>query len=143
MVLVDSDIFVLDLFYPNDPRTQANKRFLRRRISGKATTVFNVLEVCGIASFNKSTEDLKRLFYAFHQVYNLDVLYPMARSPFSEDFIKQFVAGTFSRILRKMAFGDALILSTAESHKISTLVTWNVRHFENRAAIRVVTPEGL
>jgi len=28
MILIDSDVFILDLFYPTDVRTEANKRFL-------------------------------------------------------------------------------------------------------------------
>ena len=53
MILIDSDVFVLDLFYPTDVRTRANKRFLDLDIAGRVTTIFNVLEICGIASFNK------------------------------------------------------------------------------------------
>ena len=142
MVLVDTDVFVLDLFYPTDPRARTNRRFIDRAVPKRATTIFNVLEVCGIASFNKSADDVKRLFYEFHQTYDLDVLYPNAPSPSSEDFLKRLVAGTFARILLKMNFSDALILATAESFNATTLVTWNVKYFENRTAIRIVTPEN-
>ena len=39
-----------------------------------------------------------------------------------------------------MNFNDALILATAESYGVSTLATWNVKHFEDRTAIKVQTP---
>ena len=141
MVLVDSDVFILDLFYPTDPRARTNRRFMDQAVPKRATTIFNVLEVCGIASFNKSADDVKRLFYEFHQTYGLDILYPNAPSPSSEDFLKRLVSGTFARILLKMNFNDALILDTAESFNATTLVTWNVKHFEHRTSIRIVTPE--
>ena len=141
MVLIDSDVFILDLFYPTDARAEANRTFLEIELPDRVTTVFNVLEICGIASFNKSTEDIEALFREFHQTYNLDILYPNAEFPSAGDLLKQLVSGTFARILRKMNFSDALILSVAESHAIRTLVTWNVKHFENRAEIRVLNPQ--
>lgn len=141
MILIDSDVFVLDLFYPADTRIEATRRFLEGEGGGRATTIFNVLEVCGIASFNRSSEDITRLFQAFHQIYDLDVLYPKVPAPFSEEILTHLVARTFVRVLRKMNFSDALILTTAESFNVSTLVTWNVKHFENRTTIQVITPE--
>lgn len=141
MILIDSDVFILDLFYPTDARTGANKQFLELDIAGRATTIFNVLEACGIASFNKSSEDIKQLFYAFHQTYNLDILYPKVMAPLPEDVLKHLVAMTFTRILLKMNFNDALILATAESFHVSTFVTWNIKHFETRTSIPITTPE--
>ena len=53
-VFIDTDIFVRDLRYPNDPLLEINQRFLEKVMSGKiaaTTSIFNVLEVCGILSF--------------------------------------------------------------------------------------------
>ena len=141
MVLIDSDVFVLDLFYPNDHRAPVNKAFIESAQTNRATPVFNVLEVCGIASFNKSTEDLKKLFFAFHQTYGLQVLYPTVRQASAQVLLKDLVAEVFTYILLKMNFNDALILSTAEAHGVSTLVTWNVKHFAERTRINVTNPE--
>jgi predicted nucleic acid-binding protein len=141
MVLIDSDVFILDLFFPSDPRTGANRRFIERDIAGRATTVFNALEVCGVASFKKSPEEVKRLFYDFHQIYNLDILYPDAPVAPSEALFMGLITGAFDRILSKMNFSDALILSVAESFDATTFVTWNIKHFEGRTPLRVVTPE--
>lgn len=141
MVLIDSDVFILDLFYPNDERASANKTFIDLEHIDRVTTIFNVLEVCGIASFNKSDEYLKKLFYAFHQTYNLQVLYPVAAQRSSQAFLKDLVADAFAHILYKMNFNDALILSTGEAHDVSALVTWNVKHFAERTRIKVLNPE--
>ena len=48
MDLLDSDIFVLDLRFPNDPRYSTNKLFLEAREVQRATTIYNLLEVCGL-----------------------------------------------------------------------------------------------
>lgn len=139
MVLVDSDVFVLDLFYPTDPRAPVNGRFIDSEIPDRATTIFNVLEICGIASFNKSSEEVERLFCEFHQ--SLEVLYPDLSLPSSEDFLKHLIARVFTRILSRMNFNDALILATAESFDAAAFVTWNLKHFEGRTSMRVITPE--
>lgn len=140
MVLVDSDVFVLDLFYPKDKRAKANKAFIELDGPQRATTIFNVLEICGIASFNKSPEEVKRLFYEFHQIYHLEILYPEVSLPSAEEFLKRLLAGVFSKILFKMNFSDALILSTAEPFALSAFVTWNTKHFEGRTAMQLSTP---
>lgn len=140
MVLVDSDVFVLDLFYPKDERAKANKTFIELEGLERATTIFNVLEICGIASFNKSPEEIKRLFREFHQIYQLEILYPETHLSSAEEFLKRLIAGVFSKILFKMNFSDALILSTAGSFEVSAFVTWNTKHFEGRTAIKLATP---
>jgi len=40
-----------------------------------------------------------------------------------------------------MHFSDALILEIAESYSLSTFITWNKRHFEDKTTMRVLTPE--
>jgi predicted nucleic acid-binding protein len=99
-----------------------------------------VLEVCGIASFNTADEDLKKLFYAFHQTYDLQVLYPVVTQRSPQVFLKDLVADAFARILTKINFNDALILSTAEAHDATDFVTWNVKHFAERTDLRVLNP---
>jgi predicted nucleic acid-binding protein len=141
VVLIDSDVFVLDLFYRQDPRSSVNRRLIDLSAPAKATTIFNVLEVCGVASFRKTAEEIKRLFQEFHQVYNLSILYPTGRAG-DEDVVPRMVAGTFTRVLKKMDFSDALILATAESRGVSRIVTWNTKHFDGRTSLPVMTPEA-
>ena len=48
MILIDSDVFVIDLVYKRDVRFAINRSFLNAiRGQPAATTVFNLLEVCG------------------------------------------------------------------------------------------------
>jgi hypothetical protein len=52
LIVIDSNIFVIDLRYPHDRHYAANRRFLQKLAQTRqgATTIFHVLEVCGILS---------------------------------------------------------------------------------------------
>lgn len=113
MDLLDSDLFVLDLRFPNDPRTPVNKRLLESPQTPRVTTIYIVLEVCGILSFNLSTENLLTLYAEFSRRYTLSVLFP----PVSDlNNLATMIAGTFEHITHKMTYGDAQILWVAEQH---------------------------
>ena len=136
MDLIDSDIFVLDLRYPNDPRHAANKSFLNNSRRDRITTIYNVLEVCGILSFNLNQEALLTLYTDFGQRYILTVLFPSVTTP------EQNFAQIFAKISEKMTFGDAQILWTAEQHEqVKRIITWNTKDFVDRTALQVMTPD--
>ena len=63
MIFVDSNLFVIDLRYPDDANYRVNRRALDRlaRDESGITSVVNVLEICGILSFNLSTAALHAL----------------------------------------------------------------------------------
>ncbi|MCL6642781.1 MAG: hypothetical protein K6T71_05610 [Candidatus Bipolaricaulota bacterium] len=82
-VLIDSDVFLIELRYPRDRRYAKNKAFLERVRSGELvgwTTVYNLLEICGILSFNLSPQSLQALFIGFAQQFNVTVLFPNQRT---------------------------------------------------------------
>ena len=64
MIFVDSNLFVIDLRYPADVNYGVNRRALDRlaRDGSGVTSVVNVLEICGILSFNLSTRSSARRF---------------------------------------------------------------------------------
>lgn len=135
MELLDSDIFILDLRFPEDVRHPVNRRFLKASGFERATTIFNLLEVCGILSFNLSREALLTLYAEFGRRYSLSVLFPPAVP------LSALIAGTFEKITRKMTYGDAQILWTAEQHPvIDRVITWNTRDFAGRTSLAVMTP---
>ena len=60
MILIDSDVFSIDLLYQRDIRFAINRRFLDViRGQSPATTVFNLMEVCGKTSFVYSERALQ------------------------------------------------------------------------------------
>ncbi len=46
----------------------------------------------------------------------------------------------FDMFGRRMTWGDAVLLRTAEEHNVDAIITWNKKHFESRTAIVVQTP---
>ncbi|MBI2502543.1 MAG: hypothetical protein HYW07_04840 [Candidatus Latescibacteria bacterium] len=139
MDLLDSDLFVLDLRFRDDPRYPANKAFLEIRGAPRATTIYNLLEVCGILSFNLTHAALLALYAEFSRRYALSVLFPAVADHQS---LPTMIRGIFDKITRKMTLGDAQILYIAEQHpEVQRIISWNTKDFIGRTSLRVVTPQ--
>ena len=118
MILIDTDIFVIDRRYSRDPKFQVNRRFLdylRDKKFDRATTIFNLYELCGIMSFNLSKQQVQNLFMGFESIYGLKIIYPPLGNKTPEEAFDRLLADTMRIILEKVAFLDALVISTAES----------------------------
>jgi len=141
VILIDTNVFVIDLRYKNDSHYKANRKFLDlvSEIHSGFTTVINLLEICGILSFNLSERQLRELWFYFPERYkvtvlpdtSIDSILPSARVSEAFDLIKQ-----------KMSFGDAYILAVALKifPSLSMVVTWDKHHFQGKFPGRVLTP---
>lgn len=141
-VLIDSDVFLIDLRYPRDRRYDKNTAFLERVRIGELvgwTTVYNLLEICGILSFNLSPQSLQTLFIGFASRFNVTVLFPNS----SSEEICFSPIDIFDMMQRKFSFGDALIAELAQRHRrrFDSFVTWNVAHFQDKLSVRVAAPD--
>ena len=141
MILVDSDVFLIDLRYQRDQRFGSNRAFLERlAISGQgATTIYNLLEVCGVLSFNLNRQQLRDLYTHFARRFNVRVL-PTAKP---RQHLPSFQVGDILSIVeRRVSFGDALVFALLEAWKEedTTFVTWNARHFRGRTEVDVLEP---
>ncbi|MGQ9625915.1 MAG: hypothetical protein ACUVV0_03305 [Anaerolineae bacterium] len=143
MILNDSNIFIIDRFFPQDVHYAANKQFINRLpFLDAAISIYSLLEICGLASFNLTAQELAEWFYHFDQVYKITVLFPVGLAEqTAEQFWNDLLDEIYRLFTRKMTFIDAAILSLAESYKVSHLVTWNKKDFEGRTDIMVLTPE--
>lgn len=145
MILIDTDVFVIDRRYPRDPKFQVNRAFLdylRDKEIDRATTIFNLYELCGIMSFNLSRQQLQKLFMGFASIYGLETIYPPLRNIPPEEPLDRLLADTMRVILEKVAFLDALVISTAESAPdVDHLITWNAKHFLQKTRLTTQTPE--
>lgn len=141
LTVIDTPIFVIDLRYKRDRNFSANRTFLDEIAKRRAgvTTIFNLLEVCGILSFNLSAKQLTELFHYFPQHYEVDVLpHSTLESP-----LPAFITDDLFRLISmKTAFGDALILAAVQKHVsgAARFVSWNAEHFQGRLSIPVLTP---
>lgn len=140
IIAVDSDIFVRDLRYLRDRDYGVNRQFLEslRTAKNGVTTLYNLLEICGILSFNLNPRQLKELYFYFPQRYAIGVVpEPTLRGVLPE----LDSAHVFERILSPMSLGDALIAGAIEKYlpEAELFISWNARHFK-LPGIRSMTP---
>lgn len=142
LVLVDTNIFVIDLRYKRDTNYETNRAFLDHigeKRNGFTTTV-NLLELCGILSFNLNEKQLIELWSYFQDRYGIVVLpVPSFETSFPVIGIREI----FDLIKGRTSLGDALVISVAKKHLpfVSTMVSWDDIHFENIFPGTVLTPE--
>ena len=141
-LFIDTDVFVRNLRYRNDKHTIENDRFLdlvqKKEIVG-FTSIYNLLELCGILSFNLSAESLLHLYGGFQKRFQLrQILF----GTFSDENLILNINTLFAQILKKMSFGDALIAACVEYHEdlIEGFVSWDVKHYTNKLNLDVFTP---
>jgi len=142
LVLVDTNIFVIDLRYKRDTSYEINRAFLDH-IGDKRngfTTIVNLLELCGILSFNLNEQQLIELWYYFQDRYGVVVL-PVPS--FETNFPVMENKEIFDLMKCRTSLGDALMISVANKHLpfVSTMVSWDDIHFKNIFPGAVLTPE--
>ncbi len=144
MVIIDTDVFLLEFAFHRDARYPINAEFLRAvRPREPAITIYNLMEILGQLSFNLPPEQLTQWRLWLQEAYGLTVIWPATREQTARIFFREEI---YDRPLAKMqsqrmAFLDALILSLAERvPDVEAFVTWNARHFRNKTRLPVLTP---
>ncbi len=132
-VFIDSDVYIIDVRYKRDLKFPINKEFLSLAIDTKISafsSIFNLLEICGILSFNMNKQGLEQTFTSFSSTYNTNILFPKSSSPTE---IRFDILDIYKLISTKIAFLDSLILSVfQEAEMIQTFVSWNAVHFRGK-----------
>ena len=142
LILIDTNIFVIDLRYKRDANYHSNLAFLdtaAQRGTG-FTTLINLLELCGVLSFNLNEKQLLELWGYFQERYKVTVLPP---ADMASDFPAFPIGDLFALFKKKISLGDALMLAVAKNPVsfISTLVTWDKDHFKHKFPGKVITPD--
>ena len=142
LVLIDTNIFVIDLRYKRDTNYKVNRAFLSyiREKGNGFTTIINLLELCGILSFNLNEKQLLELWFYFQDRYGVVVLpVPSFETNFPVVEIKEI----FDLMKSRTSLGDALVLSVAKKHLpfVTTMVSWDDSHFEDVFPGNVLSPE--
>ena len=140
MIFVDTDVFVIDLRYRQDEKYSDNKVFLSKAAnSGVTTSYYNILEVCGILSFNLNKKQLFDLYHHFPQRYNLKDIRPLKPNQLLPAFS---ISSLMNVMSMKVSFGDTLILCAAKSlgERLEYFVSWNAEHFTGKLDVDVLTP---
>ncbi len=140
LIFIDTNVFSIDIRYTNDINYEQNKKFLEKIIiNGGTTSIINLLELCGILSFNLNQSQLKEFFYYFPQKYNLDIV---PSSELNSNLPGCYLKDILETIYRKSSFGDALIINSIKPFmtKNSIFISWDALHFKNTSIIEVMTP---
>jgi len=141
LVLIDTNVFVIDLRYKQDTHYRRNRKFLDA--IGEAgtgfTTIVNLLEICGILSFNLNDRQLRELWVYFEQKYRVTVL---PDTGLEGTLPSLRIREVFEWIKRKLSFGDAYILAVARKQmpSVSVMITWDKEHFKGKFEGSIYTP---
>ncbi len=143
MILLDSDVLILDFRYKRDPRYPVNRRVLGQILSGQVLggiTSHTLLEVVGNMSFNVPSADVPLLPALLAVQYNLLVLPDPGAAP---DYAGCTVPELIAQMGVKMSLGDAVqaVQIARFARNAQCLLTWNAKHFMGKIAIPVLTPQ--
>ena len=146
MVVIDTDVFLIEFAFHHDQRQAINAQFLQRvQTAEPVLTIYNLMELLGQLSFNLSPTKLDDWRVWLLEVYNLNVVSPVSIDDPTATvyFIPEIFDRPYAKMrAQRMAFMDALVLSLVErTPDVTRLVTWNARHFKNKTTVPVLTPE--
>ncbi|HEY2412007.1 MAG TPA: hypothetical protein VGI40_07180 [Pirellulaceae bacterium] len=142
MIVLDTDILVLDLRFPRDSRHSSNRRFLnyvKHRIP-LALTSHTLLEVIGKLSFGVKPANISKLHLQLPHQYGFQVLPHLTpKAAYAGCTIGEIL----SAIERRMALGDAINAAQIEKFvpAADCLITWNAKHYQRKLQIPVITPD--
>ncbi|MEW5717807.1 MAG: hypothetical protein AB1817_04200 [Chloroflexota bacterium] len=145
MVVIDTDVFLIEFAFHTDTRSAVNAEFLERvQAASPAITVYNLMELLGQMSFNLSPTRLDDWRTWLLSSYHLKVIAPvdLDDATASVVFKSEIMDQPFAKMrTHRMAFMDALALNLAEqTSEVTRFVTWNARHFKDKTTLRVQTP---
>jgi len=145
VVIIDTDILIMEFRFQRDTKYPINNQFLSiLRAAGGAITVYTLMEFLGKMSFNVNRSKLTRWRSWLQDAYNLVIIWPEARGIEADSFVHTLIfEHPFERTCgTPIAFVDSLILYLAEQvEEAETLVTWNTKHFVGKTSLAVQTPE--
>jgi hypothetical protein len=142
MIFLDSNIFLVDRFFQRDVHYAINRRLIQQLPSlAGALSIYSLLEICGLASFNLSPADLALWFYHFDRFYPVQVMLPLGLDRSADGYFAEWLEQMSQMFTRRMTFADAAILLVAEQYLATHFITWNKKHFEGRTTMSVMTPE--
>lgn len=142
MILLDADILINDLMYPNDANINENTVFLKWIAAAgveRGITTQGLLEVVGKRSPNIPLAAIPKMPAALCAFYGLKIVPDTAIVP---DYAGCTYDEVLAQIGLKMSLGDAVMaIQVARfAPNADVLITWNAKHFIGKLAIPVLTP---
>ncbi|GAB4416685.1 MAG: hypothetical protein OHK0032_12730 [Thermodesulfovibrionales bacterium] len=140
-VFIDTNVFIIDLRYRNDSNFKTNRDFLDfiAKHGRGITSIVNLLEICGILSFNLNRQQIQELFYYLPEKYRIGII---PSHDMDTIFPEAHVKAVMSIIYRKASLGDALIANIVNDYVKgkAVFISWDAGHFKNLLSIEAITP---
>lgn len=140
-IFVDTNVFVIDLRYGRDKNFKKNRSFLDfiSEDGRGIMSIFNLLEICGILSFNLNHQQIRELFYYLPVKYNIEVVPSHDMGSFLP---AMSVDAIMDVIYNKASFGDALIANFVKRNlsPATVFVSWDALHFQGLLSVETLTP---
>lgn len=140
VIFIDSNVFVIDIRYPHDRNAAINSLFLGAvKNTGAAISIYSLLEVLGVLSFNLSESQLTGLHRLFESRYGVEVVPGSQRTTQAPSWR---VGALLDRISRRLSLGEALVLEHAETcgRAVEGVVSWDAPHFVGKTRLQLWTP---
>jgi hypothetical protein len=142
VIVLDTDILILDLRFPRDPRHFGNRRFLEhgKKHLSLGMTCHSMLEVIGKLSFSVTPADIPKLAVQIPIQYGLKVAPDLDAGV---DYASCSVGEVLMAIQKRMSLGDAVHAVQIEKFcpAAACLITWNAKHYQGKLNIPALTPE--
>lgn len=143
MILLDSNVLLVDFRYHNDPNFAQNRRALNDlAVAGIALAVPTqvVIEIVGVLSFGTPAPDVPLVWPTIQSRYNLRVIPDPATVP---DHCGCTVDEIITQTVCKRHSGDAVIAAQIAKYAAgaTAFLTWNLKHFRGNLAVPVLTPD--
>lgn len=142
MIVLDSDLLIIDLRYPADARYSVNSAVLDALRLGPAPLVVTsqtLLEVIGVLSFNSPPSWTAELPSKLALWYAVQIAPDPATQPI---FSGCAVAALVAIMSGRCSLGDALVVEQIRQFvpQASLLLSWNAKHFQGKLSIPALTP---
>ncbi len=102
------------------------------------TSTLNVLETCGVLSFNLNRRQLLGLYSYFARRFEIEVL----PGDSGASLVPAAAPDVFGLIARRLSFGDALVADAVDCWAGDSVafVSWDARHFRGKISPPALTP---
>lgn len=145
MVVIDTDILLIEFRYQRDLKYRTNNQFLSTmKVHGAGVTIYTIIEFLGSISFNVNATKLAAWRSWLRDAYNLTIIWPETRGLDADSFAHSVLfERPFERMCRTpIAFVDSLISDLVEQvDRVDAFITWNAKHFIGKTSLAVKTPE--
>ena len=142
MIAIDTDVRGIYHVFKQDSRYPVTASFMHQSEQAeRGVPIFSLLELCGLISTARQSEEAMEIFETYLTSESIDVLYPPLDLNSVEVFWARQNAELLKRIERKIRLGDAAILWTVETHPCDALITWNTKHYEGKTTLPIQAPD--